>query len=67
MVIHLVIYLFFCHFVNLCIPLLNCTSLLGAFGQAMQENMMNESEAAADDLMVELEEFWGGDMLLPNA
>ncbi|XP_074585164.1 calmodulin-binding transcription activator 3-like isoform X2 [Curcuma longa] len=35
--------------------------------KAMQENMMNESEAAADDLMVELEEFWGGDMLLPNA
>lgn len=27
----------------------------------MQENMMNESEAAADDLMVELEELWESD------
>ncbi|XP_042385291.1 calmodulin-binding transcription activator 3-like isoform X1 [Zingiber officinale] len=35
--------------------------------KAMQENMMNESEAVAEDFMVELEEFWDGDTLLPNA
>ncbi|XP_074557120.1 calmodulin-binding transcription activator 3-like isoform X2 [Curcuma longa] len=36
--------------------------------KAMQESMTNESEeVVADDFMVELEELWDDDMLLPNA
>ncbi|XP_042473029.1 calmodulin-binding transcription activator 1-like isoform X2 [Zingiber officinale] len=36
--------------------------------KAMQESMINEAEeVVADDFMLELEELWDGDMLLPNA